>query len=171
MIMAVILSFHHWSELKSALCLCLVKSAIQIKLTWQWPVFRDLLIVKANTSLQERFLDYEVNGIIACKNCGQVRVLFTFLQKTFLHGGLNTKLPHTVLIKHSYCFFSLRIGGIWCFIKASSVLVSMSKTLWWFTTQRKRPTANGVRFRSSSVNLITLPMQCVSLKCLMIWTT
>ncbi|KAL2081449.1 hypothetical protein ACEWY4_023302 [Coilia grayii] len=34
------------------------------------PGFRDLLIVRENASLQERQLDYEANGTIACKDCG-----------------------------------------------------------------------------------------------------
>ncbi|XP_062861994.1 interferon-induced helicase C domain-containing protein 1 [Trichomycterus rosablanca] len=33
--------------------------------------FRELFIVKENTSLQERSLDCEANGIMACKTCGQ----------------------------------------------------------------------------------------------------
>uniref|UniRef100_A0A4W4HM47 RNA helicase n=1 Tax=Electrophorus electricus TaxID=8005 RepID=A0A4W4HM47_ELEEL len=33
--------------------------------------FRELFTVRENTSLQERFLDYEANGVIACKQCGQ----------------------------------------------------------------------------------------------------
>lgn len=33
--------------------------------------FRDLFIVRENASLQERSLDYEANGVIACKDCGQ----------------------------------------------------------------------------------------------------
>ncbi|KAK7169534.1 hypothetical protein R3I93_005494 [Phoxinus phoxinus] len=33
--------------------------------------FSKLFIVRENTSLQERLLDYETNGVIACKNCGQ----------------------------------------------------------------------------------------------------
>lgn len=32
-----------------------------------------------NTSLLERLLDYETNGFIACKKCGQVNVLQVFL--------------------------------------------------------------------------------------------
>uniref|UniRef100_A0AAY4BGU7 RNA helicase n=1 Tax=Denticeps clupeoides TaxID=299321 RepID=A0AAY4BGU7_9TELE len=35
------------------------------------PQFRYLFLVRENTSLQERLLDYEVNGVIACKKCGQ----------------------------------------------------------------------------------------------------
>uniref|UniRef100_A0AAR2KXZ6 RNA helicase n=1 Tax=Pygocentrus nattereri TaxID=42514 RepID=A0AAR2KXZ6_PYGNA len=35
------------------------------------PVFKDLFTVRENTSLQERLLDYEANGVIACKRCGQ----------------------------------------------------------------------------------------------------
>ncbi|XP_067264780.1 interferon-induced helicase C domain-containing protein 1 [Chanodichthys erythropterus] len=33
--------------------------------------FSQLFTVRENTSLQERLLDYETNGVIACKNCGQ----------------------------------------------------------------------------------------------------
>ncbi|XP_069558569.1 interferon-induced helicase C domain-containing protein 1 [Brachyistius frenatus] len=33
--------------------------------------FSDLFILRENTSLQKRFLDYETNGVIACKDCGQ----------------------------------------------------------------------------------------------------
>ncbi|CAI5656164.1 interferon-induced helicase C domain-containing protein 1 isoform X3 [Oreochromis aureus] len=33
--------------------------------------FRKLYIQRENTTLQERLLDYETNGFIACKNCGQ----------------------------------------------------------------------------------------------------
>ncbi|XP_058248986.1 interferon-induced helicase C domain-containing protein 1 [Hemibagrus wyckioides] len=33
--------------------------------------FRELFTVRENTALQERLLDYEANGVIACKNCGQ----------------------------------------------------------------------------------------------------
>nr|AYN78121.1 melanoma differentiation-associated protein 5 [Pimephales promelas] len=33
--------------------------------------FRKLFIVRENASLQERLLDYETNGVIACKKCGQ----------------------------------------------------------------------------------------------------
>nr|AEN04473.1 melanoma differentiation-associated protein 5 [Carassius auratus] len=33
--------------------------------------FSKLFTVRENTSLQERLLDYETNGVIACKNCGQ----------------------------------------------------------------------------------------------------
>ncbi|CAJ1079310.1 interferon-induced helicase C domain-containing protein 1 [Xyrichtys novacula] len=33
--------------------------------------FKELFIQRENTSLQERLLDYETNGFIACKNCGQ----------------------------------------------------------------------------------------------------
>ncbi|XP_053483146.1 interferon-induced helicase C domain-containing protein 1 [Ictalurus furcatus] len=33
--------------------------------------FRELFTVRENTTLQERLLDYEANGVIACKNCGQ----------------------------------------------------------------------------------------------------
>ncbi|XP_060786102.1 interferon-induced helicase C domain-containing protein 1 isoform X2 [Neoarius graeffei] len=33
--------------------------------------FRKLFTVKENMALQERLLDYEANGIIACKKCGQ----------------------------------------------------------------------------------------------------
>ncbi|XP_076859013.1 interferon-induced helicase C domain-containing protein 1 [Brachyhypopomus gauderio] len=33
--------------------------------------FRKLFTVRENSSLQERFLDYEANGFIACKQCGQ----------------------------------------------------------------------------------------------------
>ncbi|KAM4608828.1 interferon-induced helicase C domain-containing protein 1 isoform 2-T2 [Polymixia lowei] len=33
--------------------------------------FRELFIQRENTSLQERRLDYETNGFIACKECGQ----------------------------------------------------------------------------------------------------
>ncbi|XP_061649242.1 interferon-induced helicase C domain-containing protein 1 [Phyllopteryx taeniolatus] len=33
--------------------------------------FSELFIQKENTSLQERLLDYETNGSIACKDCGQ----------------------------------------------------------------------------------------------------
>uniref|UniRef100_A0A3Q2UZX2 RNA helicase n=1 Tax=Haplochromis burtoni TaxID=8153 RepID=A0A3Q2UZX2_HAPBU len=35
------------------------------------PQFRKLYIQRENTTLQERLLDYETNGFIACKNCGQ----------------------------------------------------------------------------------------------------
>ncbi|XP_062389982.1 interferon-induced helicase C domain-containing protein 1 [Sardina pilchardus] len=34
------------------------------------PRFRDLFTVQENASLQERQLDYEANGVIACKDCG-----------------------------------------------------------------------------------------------------
>uniref|UniRef100_A0A673KE48 RNA helicase n=1 Tax=Sinocyclocheilus rhinocerous TaxID=307959 RepID=A0A673KE48_9TELE len=34
------------------------------------PQFSELFIVRENASLQERLLDYETNGVIACKNCG-----------------------------------------------------------------------------------------------------
>ncbi|XP_066542389.1 interferon-induced helicase C domain-containing protein 1 isoform X2 [Hoplias malabaricus] len=33
--------------------------------------FKELFTVRENTSLQERLLDYEANGVIACKQCGQ----------------------------------------------------------------------------------------------------
>lgn len=33
--------------------------------------FRALYTVRENTALQERLLDYEANGVLACKNCGQ----------------------------------------------------------------------------------------------------
>ncbi|XP_057192473.1 interferon-induced helicase C domain-containing protein 1 isoform X1 [Triplophysa rosa] len=33
--------------------------------------FSKLFIVRENTSLQERLLDYETNGVIACKHCGR----------------------------------------------------------------------------------------------------
>lgn len=33
--------------------------------------FRELFILRENTSLQERLLDYETNGVIACKDCGK----------------------------------------------------------------------------------------------------
>ncbi|XP_067300684.1 interferon-induced helicase C domain-containing protein 1 [Pseudorasbora parva] len=33
--------------------------------------FRKLFTVRENTSLQERLLDYETNGVLACKKCGQ----------------------------------------------------------------------------------------------------
>uniref|UniRef100_A0A9J7WX58 RNA helicase n=1 Tax=Cyprinus carpio carpio TaxID=630221 RepID=A0A9J7WX58_CYPCA len=33
--------------------------------------FSKLFTVRENASLQERLLDYETNGVIACKNCGQ----------------------------------------------------------------------------------------------------
>ncbi|KAI5107256.1 interferon-induced helicase C domain-containing protein 1 [Silurus meridionalis] len=33
--------------------------------------FRKLFTVRENTTLQERLLDYEANGVIACKNCGE----------------------------------------------------------------------------------------------------
>uniref|UniRef100_A0A672P1U3 Dipeptidyl peptidase 4-like n=1 Tax=Sinocyclocheilus grahami TaxID=75366 RepID=A0A672P1U3_SINGR len=36
-----------------------------------------LFTVRENASLQERLLDYETNGVIACKNCGQVRADFS----------------------------------------------------------------------------------------------
>lgn len=36
---------------------------------------RKLFAVKENMALQERLLDYEANGIIACKKCGQVCLL------------------------------------------------------------------------------------------------
>ncbi|XP_041858379.1 interferon-induced helicase C domain-containing protein 1 isoform X2 [Melanotaenia boesemani] len=36
------------------------------------PQFRKLFIQKENTALQERLLDYETNGSIACKDCGQL---------------------------------------------------------------------------------------------------
>uniref|UniRef100_A0A8B9KD13 RNA helicase n=1 Tax=Astyanax mexicanus TaxID=7994 RepID=A0A8B9KD13_ASTMX len=35
------------------------------------PAFRELFTVRENTTLQERLLDYEANGVIACKSCGQ----------------------------------------------------------------------------------------------------
>lgn len=35
------------------------------------PEFRELFIQRENTSLQERLLDYETNGFLACKDCGQ----------------------------------------------------------------------------------------------------
>ncbi|KAM4558868.1 interferon-induced helicase C domain-containing protein 1 [Odontesthes bonariensis] len=35
------------------------------------PEFSKLLIQRENTALQERLLDYETNGTIACKECGQ----------------------------------------------------------------------------------------------------
>ncbi|KAL7881892.1 hypothetical protein AOLI_G00087410 [Acnodon oligacanthus] len=35
------------------------------------PAFKDLFTMRENTSLQERLLDYEANGVIACKHCGQ----------------------------------------------------------------------------------------------------
>lgn len=35
------------------------------------PQFSKLFTVRENASLQERLLDYETNGVIACKNCGQ----------------------------------------------------------------------------------------------------
>lgn len=35
------------------------------------PQFRKLFIQRENVSLQERRLDYETNGVIACKDCGQ----------------------------------------------------------------------------------------------------
>uniref|UniRef100_A0A672SAK8 RNA helicase n=1 Tax=Sinocyclocheilus grahami TaxID=75366 RepID=A0A672SAK8_SINGR len=34
------------------------------------PQFSELFIVRENASLQQRLLDYETNGVIACKNCG-----------------------------------------------------------------------------------------------------
>uniref|UniRef100_A0A8C2JFD7 RNA helicase n=1 Tax=Cyprinus carpio TaxID=7962 RepID=A0A8C2JFD7_CYPCA len=39
--------------------------------------FSKLITVRENASLQERLLDYETNGVIACKNCGQVCADFT----------------------------------------------------------------------------------------------
>lgn len=36
-----------------------------------------LFTVRENASLQERLLDYETNGVIVCKNCGQVRADFS----------------------------------------------------------------------------------------------
>lgn len=41
---------------------------------------RELFTVKENTTLQERLLDYEANGVIACKKCGQVYLLL-YVQK------------------------------------------------------------------------------------------
>uniref|UniRef100_A0A671SL65 RNA helicase n=1 Tax=Sinocyclocheilus anshuiensis TaxID=1608454 RepID=A0A671SL65_9TELE len=41
------------------------------------PQFSKLFTVRENASLQERLLDYETNGVIACKNCGQVRADFS----------------------------------------------------------------------------------------------
>ncbi|XP_047457845.1 interferon-induced helicase C domain-containing protein 1 isoform X2 [Mugil cephalus] len=35
------------------------------------PQFSELYIQRENTSLQERLLEYETNGVIACKQCGQ----------------------------------------------------------------------------------------------------
>uniref|UniRef100_A0A671Y2M4 RNA helicase n=1 Tax=Sparus aurata TaxID=8175 RepID=A0A671Y2M4_SPAAU len=35
------------------------------------PQFRELFIQRENTTLQERHLDYETNGYIACKKCGE----------------------------------------------------------------------------------------------------
>lgn len=35
------------------------------------PEFRNLFIQRENTTLQERLLDYETNGFIACKTCGK----------------------------------------------------------------------------------------------------
>ncbi|KAL0963791.1 hypothetical protein UPYG_G00313630 [Umbra pygmaea] len=35
------------------------------------PQFRELFIQRENTSLAERLLDYDTNGFIACKECGQ----------------------------------------------------------------------------------------------------
>ncbi|XP_077392113.1 interferon-induced helicase C domain-containing protein 1 isoform X2 [Festucalex cinctus] len=35
------------------------------------PQFRELFLEKENPSLQERLLEYETNGSIACKNCGE----------------------------------------------------------------------------------------------------
>ncbi|KAM8749460.1 interferon-induced helicase C domain-containing protein 1 isoform 1-T1 [Acanthopagrus schlegelii] len=35
------------------------------------PKFRELFIQRENTTLQERHLDYETNGYIACKKCGE----------------------------------------------------------------------------------------------------
>ncbi len=36
-------------------------------------VCSELFTVRENASLQERLLDYETNGVMACKTCGQVR--------------------------------------------------------------------------------------------------
>ena len=39
---------------------------------------RELFIQRENTTLQERHLDYETNGYIACKKCGEVNAFFAF---------------------------------------------------------------------------------------------
>ncbi len=36
-----------------------------------------LFTIRENASLQERLLDYETNGVMACMNCGQVRADFS----------------------------------------------------------------------------------------------
>ncbi|KAM3607903.1 uncharacterized protein V6R79_015953 [Siganus canaliculatus] len=46
----------------------IIEDMHRVNLTQQ---FRELFILRENTTLQERLLDYETNGFIACKHCGQ----------------------------------------------------------------------------------------------------
>ncbi|XP_061926521.1 interferon-induced helicase C domain-containing protein 1-like [Entelurus aequoreus] len=41
------------------------------------PHFSELYIRKGNLALEERLLDYETNGTVACKNCGQTPDIFS----------------------------------------------------------------------------------------------
>lgn len=69
--------------------------------------FRELYIVRENKALRKKFADYQTNGEIICKKCGQVSKLlwayFYFGQKEFLiECAFNFS-------SHSLLFF--RLGG------------------------------------------------------------
>uniref|UniRef100_A0A671SMW2 RNA helicase n=1 Tax=Sinocyclocheilus anshuiensis TaxID=1608454 RepID=A0A671SMW2_9TELE len=69
------------------------------------PQFSKLFTVRENASLQERLLDYETNGVIACKNCGQVRADFSSSLQ------INT-VCITAECLHLYCDHFLHVGMI-----------------------------------------------------------
>lgn len=52
-----------------------------------------LFIQRENTTLQERLLDYETNGFIACKTCGQVNAFQDFQVVLFLLPRVRHTVP------------------------------------------------------------------------------
>lgn len=122
-----------------------------------------LFILRENTSLQERLLDYETNGVIACKKCGKVRMRFILytvnLFKTKLHrtilGSKQCRFVNNFCLHHSH-------GVPWCFIKASNAPVSISRTLWWNTVIKTKRTTNGASCPYASLRLTTRNTQISS---------
>lgn len=93
-----------------------IHSSLTLIMLWWWNIanlpkiksntdnvcfYRELFIQRENTTLQERHLDYETNGYIACKKCGEVNAFqdfqffLLFIQVGLFRSWVFPK-PHTV---------------------------------------------------------------------------
>lgn len=69
--------------------------------------FRELYTVRENKALQKKFVDYQTNGEIICKTCGQVSKLLWI----YFYFGLKEFLIECAFNFYSHCLLFFRLGG------------------------------------------------------------